>query len=156
MILNKVTDYYVTDRDGNRIEVDKNKLYHVVVDLYSARMLGSVTKLTHGLISIVPKNSEGVAVDRLEDQIIYDNGSELKAWIALASYIDSFKDTNGDGIGDVPETYGIMQGRKVVEDNKNIWNIIKNPNRYTMIIGAAVLLLAGIVFVLGKLIAKKY
>ena len=155
MILNKVTDYYVTDRDGNRIEVDKNKLYHVVVDLYSARMLGSVTKLTHGLISIVPKNSEGVAVDRFEDQIIYDNGSELKAWVALASYIDSFKDTNGDGIGDVPETYGIMQGRKVVEDNKNIWNIIKNPNRYTMIIGVAVLLLAGIVFVLIKLIAKK-
>lgn len=68
---------------------------------------------------------------------------------------DTYKDTNGDGIGDVPETYGIMQGRKVVEDNKNIWNIIKNPNRYTMIIGAAVLLLAGIVFALGKLIAKK-
>ena len=103
-------------------------------------------------------------ISQSEDEITFncDESTFLNHWHNFLDldnnyslYIDSFKDTNGDGIGDVPETYGIMQGRKVVEDNKNIWNIIKNPNRYTMIIGAAVLLLAGIVFALGKLIAKK-
>ena len=43
MILNKVTDCYLTRADGERIEIQDDKLYHVVTDLYTGQMLGSVT-----------------------------------------------------------------------------------------------------------------
>ena len=43
MILNKVTDCYLTRADGERIEIQNDKLYHVVTDLYTGQMLGSVT-----------------------------------------------------------------------------------------------------------------
>lgn len=43
MILNKVTDCYLTRADGEWIEIQNDKLYHVVTDLYTGQMLGSVT-----------------------------------------------------------------------------------------------------------------
>ena len=43
MILNKVTDCYLTRADGERIKIQDDKLYHVVTDLYTGQMLGSVT-----------------------------------------------------------------------------------------------------------------
>ena len=43
MILNKVTDCYLTMADGEWIEIQNDKLYHVVTDLYTGQMLGYVT-----------------------------------------------------------------------------------------------------------------
>lgn len=53
MILNKVTDCYLTGKDGEREEIQDDKLYHVVTDLYTGRMLGSVLDKSYGLISII-------------------------------------------------------------------------------------------------------
>ncbi len=39
MILNKVTDCYLT-KDDQRIEIQDDQLYHVVTDLYTGQMLG--------------------------------------------------------------------------------------------------------------------
>ena len=38
MILNRVTDVYLLDADGNRRELEDDKLYRVVADLYSGQM----------------------------------------------------------------------------------------------------------------------
>lgn len=40
MILNKVTDCYLTREDGERIEIQDDQLYRVVTDLYTGQMLG--------------------------------------------------------------------------------------------------------------------
>ena len=83
---------------------------------------------------------------------------ELKAWVAIADYMSSFEDTDGDGIGNVPAKYGTLEGRKVVEDSKNIIDLVKNPNKFFfMIIGVVLLLLAivaGIVVLIVKVIKK--
>ena len=44
MILNKVTDCYLmkAQGEGNREEIEDDKLYHVVTDLYTGQMLGAV------------------------------------------------------------------------------------------------------------------
>ncbi len=42
----------------------------------------------------------------------------LKAWDAIARYMQSFDDTDGDGIANVPEYYAAIHGRKVVDDSK--------------------------------------
>lgn len=159
MILNKVTDSYLVDMDGNKIELEDDKLYRVVADLYSGQMLSAVTDASHGILSIVPKYEDGTPIEDFEDVIITENGKELKAWEAIASYMESFEDSDGDGIADVPEEYRKPQGRKVVEDSKDIGDLVKNPNKYTaIIIGAVVAVIVIIVLIIlliRKLVKRK-
>ena len=158
MILNRVTDCYLINNDGSREEIVDDKLYRIVSDMYSGQMLGGVTDLSFGLLSIELKHRDGTPVERLEDAIIYVEGEELKAWAAIASYMDSFEDTDGDGISNVPSYYEGKQGRKVIEDSKNIIDLIKNPNKYAgMIFGVIavlLILLAAIVVLIKKVICK--
>lgn len=158
MILNKVTDVYLTEDDGKRAEIDDDKLYRVVSDLYSGQMLSAVTKMSKGLLSIVPKYADGTPIDDFEDAIITENGKELKAWDAIARYIGSFEDTDQNGIANVPEYYSIKHDRKVVDDSKKITDLIKNPNKFTaMIFGIIAVLILIIIFIilLIKKIVKK-
>ncbi len=158
MILNKVTDVYLCNGDEERVELEDEKLYRVVTDFYSSQMLGGVTDMSYGLLSIVPKFADGTPIEHYEDAIITTNGQELKAWAAIAGYMQSFEDTDGDGIGEVPEKYGIKEGRKVVEDSKNLGDLLKNPNKFFFIILAVVLvvlaLVVGLIVLLIKLVCK--
>lgn len=158
MILNKATDVFLVNNQEERIELEDDKLYLVVTDFYSSQMLGGVTDLSRGLLSIVPKFADGTPIENYEDAIIMKGDQELKAWVAIADYMSSFEDTDGDGVGNVPEKYGTLEGRKVVEDSKNILDLVKNPNKFFfMIIGIVLLLLAiaaGIVILIVKLVKK--
>ena len=159
MILNKVTDVYLCDASEERVEIEDDKLYRVVTDFYTSQMLGGVTDLSYGLLSIVPKFADGTPVENYEDAVILTkDGKELKAWAAIAEYMSSFEDTDNDGIGNVPAKYGTQEGRKVVEDSKKIGDLVKNPNKFLfMIIGIVVVILAllvCIVFVLAKVIQR--
>lgn len=154
LLLNKVTDCYLVGDNGERIEIEDDKLYRVVSDMYSGHMLGGVTDLSYGLLSLELKNADGTPIEDITDAIIYVNGDELKAWTAIASYMETFEDTDGDGIGNVPQMYAQSQGRKVVEDSKNIVELIKNPNKYAgMIIGAILVVL--VVLIALVLLIKK-
>lgn len=142
MILNRVTDAYLVDEDGNRIEIEDDKLYRVVADLYSGQMLSAVTDMSYGLLSLVPKYADGTEITDFSDVIIYENGKELKAWDAIARYMASFEDTDGDGIANVPEYYNENHDRKVVEESKSLSARFSNPNKYVaMIVGVVVLLI---------------
>lgn len=158
MILNKATDVYLIDGDENRVELEDDKLYRVVTDFYSSQMLAGVTDLSYGLLSLVPKNADGTPIERFEDVVVLNGDQELKAWVAIADYMESFEDTDGDGIGNVPEKYGTQEGRKVVEDSKNIVDLLKNPNKFFFMILAVILLLlaiiAGIVVAVVKIVKK--
>ena len=159
MILNKVTDVYLCDNDEQRVEIEDDKLYRVVTDFYTSQMLGGVTDLSYGLLSIVPKFADGTQVVRYEDAVIMTTeGTELKAWAAIAEYMTSFEDTDGDGVGNVPAKYAKEEGRKVVEDSKKLGDLLKNPNKFFFIIIALVLvvlaILAGIIILLIKLVKK--
>lgn len=158
MILNKVTDLCLTDAGGERIEIEDDKLYRVVADLYSGQMLSAVTDMSYGILSIVPKYADGTPIEDFEDVIIKENGKELKAWDAIARYMASFPDTDGDGIANIPDYYGELHGRKEVEDSRNIIDLLKNPNKYAVIITVAavvaILLLVLIVLLVVKLVKR--
>lgn len=154
MILNRVTDVYLCDGNEERVELEDDKLYRVVTDFYTSQMLGGVTDLSYGLLSIVPKDAEGNPIEDYTEAVIHVDGKELKAWEAIAQYMSSFEDTDGDGIGNVPEKYGTLEGRKVVEDSKKIGDLLKNPNKFFfMIIGVVVVLI--VILILLILLIRK-
>ena len=156
LILNRVTDCYLVGNAGERIEIEDDKLYRVVSDMYSGHMLGGVTDISYGLLSLELKNADGKPIENLEDAIIYVEGEELKVWTSIAGYMETFEDTDGDGIPNVPDYYEGKQGRKVIDDSKNILDLVKNPNKYAgMIIGVIVvviILLLAIILFIKKLV----
>ena len=158
MILNKVTDVYLRNENEERVEIEDDTLYRVVTDFYTSQMLGGVTDLSYGLLSIVPKFADGTPVGNYEDAVITADGKELKAWVAIAEYMSSFEDTDNDGIGNVPAKYGTEEGRKVVEDSKKIGDLLKNPNKFFFMIIAVILvvllLLAGMIIFIVKRVRK--
>lgn len=155
--LNKVTDVYL-EQDGQRVELEDDKLYRVIADLYSGQMLSAVTKMSYDILSIVPKYPDGTPIQDFEDVIITENGRELKAWDAIARYMASFEDTDGDGIPNVPEYYRTLHDRKVVETSRSPAALLKKPNRFTAIFAAliavAVLLVVGVVLLIRKLVRR--
>lgn len=157
MILNKVTDCYLT-KDGKREEIQDDKLYKVVTDLYTGQMLDSVTDVSYGLLKIKPKDKNGKLLKNLEDEAITDGKTELKAWVAIARYMQSFEDTDGDGIANVSDYYSTTHGRKVVEDSRNIADLLKHPNKFAgMIVGICaglLFLIIVIIWLIRKLIRK--
>ena len=157
LLLNKVTDVYL-EQDGQRVELEDDKLYRVIADLYSGQMLSTVTKMSYGILSIVPKYPDGTPIEDFEDVIITENGRELKAWDAIARYMASFEDTDGNGIHNVPEYYRTLHDRKVVETSRSPAALLKKPNRFTALFAAliavAVLLVVGVVLLIRKLVRR--
>ena len=159
MILNKVTDCYLTGQDGKREEIQDDKLYHVVTDLYTGQMLGSVMDISYGLLSIIPKDKEGNPIEDLEEYAIMEENQELKAWVAIARYMQSFDDTDGDGIANVSEYYATTHGRKVVENSRNLVQLLKNPNKFFLlmigIVTVVVLIVLLLIFFIRKVLRKR-
>ncbi len=150
MLLNKTYDVELVTADGSIAEIEDNQLYRVVADLYSAQMLGMVNSMSYGLLSLVPKDADGNVIEDYEQHIVYrEDGSELKEWYALASYIDSFDD------GEVPEElYGKMQGRKVQEDSWSPFKMLKQTNKFFWMLIAAVVLVLALITLIVVLVVK--
>jgi len=155
MILNKVTDVYLCNQNEERVELEDDTLYRVVTDFYTSQMLGGVTDLSFGLLSIVPKHADGTPVTNYEDAIVMCDSGELKAWAAIAAYMTSFEDTDGDGIGNVPSKYASLEGRKVVENSKNIWDLIKNPNKFSIAIISVIFLVIVLLVIIIRVFIKR-
>ena len=141
LILSKAYDAHLVTLDGTRTEIEKDQLYRVVADLYSLKLLSSVTDLSYGLLSIIPKDAEGNAIENFSDTIIHTEGREVKAWEAIARYMQSFVDTDGDGIANVDSRYASYEGRKVVEDSKKFGDLLKQPNKFFFWIAGIVLVM---------------
>ena len=154
MILNKVTDIYLTDENGSRVELEDDKLYRIVADLYSGQMLSAVTDMSHGLLSLVPKYADGTPIEDFEDVIVMEGDRELKAWDSIARYMQSFEDTDGDGIANVPSYYSQMHDRKVVDESRSLGDLVKSPNKYAAMIIAVILIVIILVVLLIVLVVK--
>lgn len=143
LILNKVTDTYFSEFDRNREEIKEDKLYRVVSDIYTGQMLAMVSNRSKGILSIVPKDKKGRPIMNLEDHIIMDGRKELKAWSAVARYLESFPRINNKPR--IPEYYNSTHGRKVIVNSKKISELIKKPNKVFKVVSAS----AGVATVLA-------
>lgn len=150
MLLNKTYDVALVTPTGEEKKIENDKLYRVVADLYSAQMLGMVNSMSYGLLSIAPKDAQGNVITDYEQHIIHrEDGSELKEWYALASYIDSFSGSR------VPvEKYGDAEGRKIQENSLNPFKILNQTNKFFWMITAAVALVLSVIVLIVVLLVK--
>ncbi len=129
LFLNRVTDIGLQDAAGNTKEIENDRLYRVVADLYTGQMLGAVEKQSYGILSVVPRDETGreIPAQDLEDYIIYTDGRELKAWACVADYLNSFE--KKDGISQIPAYYNTTHNRKIIENDSSILAVMKNPSQ---------------------------
>ncbi|MEG1947364.1 MAG: bifunctional UDP-sugar hydrolase/5'-nucleotidase [Lachnospiraceae bacterium] len=158
LILNRVTDTELQDMEGKEEKIQEDKLYRVVADLYTGHMLGTVKGQSFGILSIVPKDINGKEIpkEELEDYIVYKNGRELKGWVCVAEYLDSFEKVNGSST--IPQYYSTTHERKIVEDDSSLGAVLKNPNRIAVVMisiaAGAVILLILFIALIVKLVKK--
>lgn len=95
-------------------------LYRVAANIYNATFLKVIGNYTYRFLDISPKDRKGRAVKNLTDLRVDADKSrpgiqELKEWQGVIEYVQSFKDTSGDGIPDMPEKYKGKLGRIVMK-----------------------------------------
>ena len=148
MLFNKVISCAQVLEDGTEVPIEDDKLYRVVTGLYSGQMLGTVNGKSFGILTITPKDKNGNVIDNLEDHIIHNqNGSEVKEWYALASYLDS--------LDNIPLEYAAKMNRKVVVDSWNPISLLRSPNQFTIIAVLVLLLAVVLVVTLIRLIVRR-
>lgn len=150
---NQVSDCFKINQLGEKELLENNKLYKVVADMYTAKMIGNVLDMTKGLIKIVPKKANGEPIQKFEDEIVYyytENGEkrELKGWYAIVNYFE-----NADEIADFRE----IQNNAVIKKNSlNPIQLVKNPSTIGMILYAVIgLLIIGITFIVIAIVKRK-
>jgi 2',3'-cyclic-nucleotide 2'-phosphodiesterase (5'-nucleotidase family) len=153
LFLNRVTDVYLL-QDEQKVTIDDDRLYRVVSGLYSAQMLGTVKEKSFGLLSITPKDSFGNEITDFEDYIIYtQNQTELKEWVALAQYMNSFSEENHIPL--VPAYYNQTHNRKITVESKKFTDLIKNPNKVFFIFLAVIIFILLLISFIIMIIRKK-
>lgn len=125
------------------------RLYRVAANIYNATFLKNVGRFTYSLLEIVPKDKNGKPVEKLSAALVDGDPSlpgiqELKEWEGVLQYVQSFPDTNGNGIPDFPAKYSGKLGRIVEKPSCNPVHLFSRPATPTIIVLAA----AGVVLLL--------
>ncbi len=108
MMLRKVQKI---ELNGKPLDFSKKnkKLYSITADTYLLSFIGRIKKMSHGLVTVIPKDKNGNPVSDMKNQLIDINPDkqgiqEAKEWIALIEYLKSFK-TGSENLPLIPENY---------------------------------------------------
>jgi 5'-nucleotidase / UDP-sugar diphosphatase len=151
--LDRVTSVMVQEADGEYRPLDQQRLYRACANLYTTEMVNYIVRVTHGLITVKPKDKNGRILPDIKSAIIYGDKKlpklqELKEWLALTEYMSSFKDADGNHITDVPERYSGPEGRYQARPSWNPVKLIAGGNGITygiLAIGLLSIVLVGLV-----------
>ena len=150
----RVTSIQVRNPKGVHEPVDPKRLYRICMNYYTAQMVNFVRDASYGLLSITPRDREGRPVADTKQGIIDADAiapgvQEIKEWVALAEYMKSFPDENGNGIPDIPTRYRQPEGRFSPDPSWNPIRLIAGGNGITYgAIGIIILLhILGIVLI---------
>ncbi len=148
---NRVMWAEIVGEDGTMRPVATDSLYRVCMNLFTAMMVSNIRQLSYGFASIQGLDSSGREMSNSLEGIVdadpdTPGKQEIKEWIALEEYLQSFP-KGKDGVPTVPEMYYGRQGRIIVESSLNPISLLRNPNGVTIV---AVVLVCGVGFVIAK------
>lgn len=160
IFFDRVTSVQVQEQGGDYHPLDPGRLYRVCSNLYTAKMIGYIGKVSHGIIKVEPKDKNGRPLRELEQAIVYldkegPKAEELKEWIALAETLRSFKDVQGNGLARLPERYGGPEGRYWAAASINPIHLIAGGNFITYGVLVIGLLLIGLLAIFIRMIFRK-
>ena len=140
---NRVSDLCIVRSDGTLEPVESHKLYRVALNMYAVNILSSVTVKARGLLSLTPRDENGVSItDDFYRYALKNNGVEVKEWTAFRDFLVSLPQGE-DGVAMIPASYTEGLHRKVRKESTGL-AIFANPGPATIIVlvaGALVLLL---------------
>lgn len=144
MILDRVTGAEQILPSGGTAPIEDDRLYRVAADLYSGQMLGAVEAQSMGLLTVTPRDENGTPVTDPESRIIRTaDGTELKAWYALASYLEE------QGTVRAPER------RKTEAASWNPLALLSHPGAPTLAALGVLLVLAALVVLVVTLARRR-
>jgi 5'-nucleotidase/UDP-sugar diphosphatase len=164
MFFDRVTDLWMGSEEEGYVPLDysdSNKtLYRTTTNIYNATFLKIIGNYTYQILNIIPKDLKGnPIVDLSASRVDADKNQpgiqELKEWVGVMEYIQSFPDTNGDGSPDVPDKYRGKLGRMTRQAS---WNPVSLLSRGTVVTWAAFSILLLVILVVGfvsVLVVKK-
>ena len=156
-ILDKTVDVWMSPAflEDSRTEIEDDKLYRATTDMYSMQMLSAVTDMSKGLLAIVPKDENGNPITDYSTAVIYDeNGNELKAWMALEKYLESFS-KGADGVSVIPDYYSTTQNRKNRISSLSPTDFFKNSSKFFFIFVVVIVVLILIIVLIVRTIIKR-
>lgn len=151
MFFNKVDSAFLRRNDGTLEEIQDDKLYRLVTGMYCGEMLGAVESTSYGLLTVTPRDAEGnvLELEDLSRYVVRDaKGDPVKEWYAIASYLEQMG-------GEMDEQYSQPDGRKVVYSSLNPVKLLKNANKFTVLLLAAVLLLVGVLVAVCRFVCRR-
>ncbi len=164
VMFDRVTDIWIgSEKDGYK-ELDysssNKKLYRVVANIYNATFFKLLGGFTYNILEIIPKDKDGNPIKNLKDaridaDISKEGIQEVKEWIGITKYFQSFEDIDGDGIPDVPEKYRGKLGRAIVNDSMNPVDLLRGGNYVTWIAFSVIVLLFSMSVFLVRFVYKK-
>ena len=108
MMLRKVQK---VELNGKVLDTSKKneQLISITADTYLLSFIGRIKKMSHGSVTVIPKDKDGNPVTDMKNQLIdinpYKAGvQEAKEWIALIEYMDSFERGEAE-LPVIPEKY---------------------------------------------------
>jgi 5'-nucleotidase/UDP-sugar diphosphatase len=145
----RVTAVQVREADGSYRPLESGKLYRICMNSYTAKMVEFVQRASHGLIRLTPKDRAGRPVSdmknaRIDADPLKPGTQELKEWVALATYMKSFPDTDDNSVPNIPDQYRRPEGRITSAPSWNPVRLIAGGNRITYGFLAAAILLLGL------------
>ena len=132
----RVTAIAVQNAAGAYEPAAPEKLYRICLNFYTAQMVDYVRTASHGLLSVQPRDREGRPVTDAKQGIIDADAltpgvQEIKEWVALAAYLKSFPDSDGNGIPEIPARYRQPEGRFAAAPSWNPVDLIAGGNAIT-------------------------
>ncbi|MEE9555910.1 MAG: hypothetical protein V3V76_01515, partial [Candidatus Adiutricales bacterium] len=124
-------------------------LIKVAANIYNTAFLKIVGDYTFGILNIIPKDRSGRAInDLVEARVDADKTragiQEVKEWKGLIEYVMTFKDSNGDGLPEIPERYRYKHGRIIKEACLNPVSLLVRADYITWFALVVIVLMAGL------------
>ena len=164
IIFDRVTDIWTGDEENGykKLDVSKanKKLIRVTADIYNSTFLKIIGGYTYDILEIIPKDKDGNPIENLSSAVIDSDLTqkgiqELKEWKMPFEFIESFQDTNNDGIPDFPIKYNKKLGRIMAEPSWNPYHLVRNGTWVTWTVVGILAFCLCMVLALVSFILKK-